>query len=95
MAIRCAGPQVNSSGTDIKIVCTREGHEELKDDPARVASETTAVAPMHIEGELLGYLRNCYFCDSTILLTPEQQAVLSAHETHLAGPGNDGAESGD
>lgn len=69
---------MNSTATDIRLVCTRDGHERLKDDPARVAAETTEVAPQHIGDELLGYLRNCHRCGSTILLTPEQHAVLSA-----------------
>ena len=61
-------------------VCSYEVHAALKNDPERVRAETTFVGVQLLEGELLGYLRNCA-CGSTILLTPTQEhAVLSAME---------------
>jgi hypothetical protein len=61
-------------------MCTREAHDELKTVPERVLRETTPVGVQVLDGELLGYLRNCSACTSTLLLTPEQHAVVLAQE---------------
>lgn len=57
-------------------MCTRESHDELKAAPERVRRETISVGPLEIDGEVIGYLRNCAACTSTIMLTPTQHAVL-------------------
>lgn len=62
-------------------MCTRETHDTLKSDPMRVRRETVAIGPMEVDGEVIGYLRNCAACCSTLLLTPTQHAVLLAEET--------------
>lgn len=62
-------------------MCTRETHDEMKAMPARVLRETVPIGPMEVDGEVIGYLRNCAACCSTLLLTPTQHAVLLAEET--------------
>lgn len=62
-------------------MCSHEAHAALKADPARVAQETVFIgAQTDRDGEVIGYLRNCKACTSTVMLTPEQHAVLSARE---------------
>ena len=53
---------------DVPSACTHEDHSALKRDATRAQEETVFVAPQYIDGELLGYLRNCRNCGSTLLL---------------------------
>ena len=57
-------------------MCTYEDHTALKAAPTRVRNETTPLGEMTSDGEIIGYLRNCHTCGSTIMLTPTQHAVL-------------------
>lgn len=62
-------------------MCTHADHAALKSDPARVQAETVFVAAQYINGELLGDLRNCVKCGSTILAQGETGVSGASGET--------------
>ena len=66
---------------DVPSACTHEDHSALKRDATRAQEETVFVAPQYIDGELLGYLRNCKNCGSTLLLpfTDPRHTVPAGH----------------
>lgn len=67
--------------------CTPAKHAAIKNDPIRVKTETTSLGAQSVDGVVIGYMRNCSLCRSTLMLTPEQHAVVLAREETTNGVG--------
>ena len=61
--------------------CTRDAHEQLKNDPHRVRTETSPCGVQRDgEGNFIGHMRNHIACGSTLMLDAEQDQAAFGGE---------------